>query len=156
MKPYIKVGLLVGVIGLVLNTCIAAGMGICGPLFSLLAGAAAGYFTAAREKAATKGDGARLGLISGGIAGALIVVGQVLGGIGSLVLVQASGMKLPFGTVPAMADGSQSAIYYLSGVGTALCFGIIGMALAALVGAGVAYLTTSAQPQPPDLTIPPA
>ena len=153
MKPYIKVGLLVGAIGLVLNICIAAAMGVCGPLVSLLAGAAAGYFTAAREKAATKADGARLGLISGGIAGALIVVGQILGGIASLALVQAGGMKLPFGTVPDLANGPQSAVYYISGLGTAMCFGIVGMVLAALVAAGVAYLTTSPQPQPPGLSV---
>jgi hypothetical protein len=53
-----------------LNTCVGAWFGISGPLFSLVAGAAAGYFTAAREKAAAKGNNVRLGVISGGIAGA--------------------------------------------------------------------------------------
>lgn len=65
-------------------------------------------------------------------------------------------MKLPFGSASALSDSFESAVYYLSGVSQALCFGLVGMMLAALAGAGVAYLTTSPQPHSPDLTNPPA
>lgn len=148
MQPKVKVGLLVGVIGLVLNVCVAGAFGICGPAVSLIAGALAGFFTARQEHPATKGAGAQSGAISALIAGALVLVGQVFGAVGALALVQFSGIKLAFGQVPPpSASPSVQAIYYLSGLGTGLCFGLVGLVMAAMAGAGTGYLGTSDQPQ---------
>ena len=105
MQPRIKMGLTVGAIGLALNICIAGFMGICGPLVSLFAGGAAGFFAAQQEKLPTKNDGAKAGAIAGGMA-----------------------------------------IYYASGIGTGLCFGIFGALLAAGTGAGTGYMATPDQP----------
>ena len=144
MQPRVKLGLIVGAIGAVLNICVAGFVGLCGPLVSLLAGAAAGYFTAQQEKLGVKADGARAGATAGAIAGGLIILGQIIGGVGALAYMQASGTQLPFGTVPSGTDGaSVQLLYYLSGAGSAFCFGIFGTLLAAGAGAGVGYLVTT-------------
>jgi len=143
MKPFIKFGLIAGSIGLVLNVCVSAAMGICGPFTSFLAGAAAGFLTAREEKAVTKGNGARSGAIAGAIAGALVLVGQLLGTVASLAFVQYSGLTPIVGSIPGLsADVSMQAIYYLSGLGTGLCFGMMGVVTAALSGAAAGYLGT--------------
>ncbi len=149
MKPSIKIGMLAGVIGLVLNVCVSAAAGICGPAVSLVAGALAGYFAARQEKPATKGDGARSGATAGAITGLLITVGQIIGAIGALAYMQYSGSSLPFGTIPSRsADASLQIIYYLTGAGTGICFGLVGTVLAALAGAGAGYLGTPDQAPP--------
>ncbi len=143
MKPSIKFGLIIGVIGLVLNACVSTAFGICGPIMSLIAGAVSGFLTAQQVKAATKSDGARAGVIAGLVTGALVFVGQLIGAIGALVLIQNTGMNLPFGHVPVPAAGaSEQIVYYLGGLGTGACFGVVGIALSALAGAGAAYLST--------------
>ena len=146
MQPRIKMGLVVGAIGLAINVCVAGFVGLCGPIVSLLAGGVAGFLAAQQEKLPTKSEGAKAGAISGGIAGALVIIGQVLGGIAALAFMQASGMQFPFGQIPTTADSSGMLVYYASGVGTGLCFGIIGAVLAAAVGAGAGYMATPEQP----------
>lgn len=143
MKPRIKYGLIVGIIGLVLNVCVSAAMGLCGPVMALLAGAVAGFLAAQGEKASSQAYGARLGAVAGGIAGALTSVGQLLGSMGALALFQRSGIGLPFGTIPSpSADVSQQLMYYIAGLGVGICFGLAGVFLAALGGAGAGYLGT--------------
>jgi hypothetical protein len=150
MQPRIKVGLLVGAIGLILNICVSGAIGLCGPAVSLVGGALAGFFTAKQENPASKGEGARAGAISGAIAGALILIGQIIAAVGALALFQFGGMKIPFSAAPSIsADVSTQILYYASGVGTGVCFGLIGTVLAALVGAGTGYLGTPDRPQVP-------
>ena len=69
MQPRMRMGLIVGVIGLALNVCVSGFIGLCGPLVSLIAGAVAGFFAAQQEKLGTKGEGARAGAIAGAVAG---------------------------------------------------------------------------------------
>lgn len=150
MKPRVKMGLAVGAVGLALNVCVAALMGICGPAVSLAAGAVAGYLAVQQEKPTIKGEGAKIGAIAGVIAGALVIVGQIIGGVGALAFLQYSGMQFNFGTVPQpSSDPSFQAIYYLSGMGTAFCFGLVGALLAAGAGAGTGYAVTQEQPAMP-------
>lgn len=147
MKPRFRFGLIVGLIGLVLNICVASFIGFCGPLTALLAGAVAGFLAAQQEKAETKGNGARLGAVAGGIAGALVLIGQMLGGVGALALFQFTDIPIPFGTAPApSADAAQQILYYTAGLTTGLCFGLVGAALAAGAGAAAGYLGTPDQP----------
>jgi hypothetical protein len=148
MQPRIKMGLAVGAIGLALNICVSGFMGICGPLVSLLAGGAAGYLAAQQEKLSTKNDGAKAGAIAGGIAGVLVIVGQVIGAIAALAILQATGMQLPFGQMPSSSNPSEMLIFYASGIGTGLCFGIVGAVLAAGAGAGAGYMGTPDQLPP--------
>src|SRR5262249_30651211 len=129
-----------------LNICVAGFIGFCGPLLSLLAGAAAGFFAAQQEKPLTKNEGARIGVTAGGIAGGLIILGQVIGGVGAVFFMQCRGMQVPVGQIPSTSsDPSTQLVFYAGGIGTALCFGIIGALLAAGAGAGAGYLATSEQ-----------
>jgi len=155
MQPRTRVGLIVGVIGLVLNICVAGFMGICGPFLSLIAGGIAGFFAVRQEKPLTKNEGTRTGATAGGITGGVIILGQVLGGIGALIYMQSSGMPTIFGQVPNVSSDPATQIgFYAGGLGTALCFGIVGALLAAGAGAGAGYLATSDQPlMPPSQNI---
>lgn len=149
MQPRTRIGLIVGVIGLVLNICVAGFIGFCGPFLSLIAGGIAGFLAAQQEKPFSKNEGARVGATAGGIAGGLIILGQVLGGIGALIYMQSSGAPTPFGQLPDMGDPATQIGFYAGGIGTALCFGVIGALLAAGAGAGAGYLATSDQPAAP-------
>jgi hypothetical protein len=147
MQPRIKMGLAVGAVGLVLNICVSGFVGFCGPLVSLIAGGAAGFFAAQQEKLPAKSDGAKAGATAGGIAGALVIIGQLIGGMAALAYMQMSGAQIPFGEVPtANSDPALMVGYYLGGIGTGLCFGIVGAVLAAGVGAGAGYMATQEQP----------
>ena len=144
MKPRTKIGLIVGIIGLVLNVCVAGFVGICGPVLSLIAGAVAGFFAAQQEKPPTRNDGARAGATAGGIAGGLIILGQIVGGIIALFYMQSTGLRSMFGQqLPDLASGPAAQIpFYVGGLASALCFGIVGALLAAGAGAGAGYLGT--------------
>jgi hypothetical protein len=146
MQPRIRMGLAIGAVGLVLNVCVAGFVGFCGPLVSLLAGGLAGFLAAQQEKLSTKNEGAKAGAISGGIAGGLVIIGQVIGGIAALAIMQGTGTQVPFGTIPDTSDPSGMAIFYASGIGTGLCFGVIGAILAAGAGAAAGYVATPEQP----------
>ena len=136
MQPRTKLGLIVGVIGLVLNICVAGFVGLCGPLFSLVAGGVAGFFAAQQEEGPTKVDGARAGATAGGIAGGLMILGQLIGDIGALAFLQSTGAQVPYGQIPSLSgDSTSQMIYYL-----------IGALLTAGRGAGAGYLVTSENP----------
>jgi hypothetical protein len=142
MKPRVKYGLIVGVAGMLLNVCVSAALGVCGPMMSLLAGAIAGFLTGQAEQAPERGDGARLGAISGLIAGGLMLVGQLFGGAGILAFVQFAEIPIGFGTVPQTSDLVGTASYWGIGLGVAGCFGLVGLVLSALAGAAGGYLGT--------------
>lgn len=147
MQPRIKIGLIFGITGLVLTTCFSAFMSVCGPILSLIAGGVAGYLAADQEKPTARNEAARIGAIAGGIAGGLIIVGQIVGSVGALVLVQTIGVRIPFGQVPLVASDPASQLnLYSSGIGAALCSGIVGALLAAGAGALVAYFTIPDRP----------
>jgi hypothetical protein len=136
-------GLIAGGIGLVINICISTAIGLCGPFVSLLVGAAAGFFAAQAEKAPTKNDGARLGAVSGAIAGGLVLVGQLIGSVGALVLTMSMDVQPIIGSMPESSDVAGQATFLLAGLGVGLCFGLVGVLLSALAGAGTGYLGTS-------------
>ena len=144
MQPRIKLGLIVGVIGLALNVCVSGFIGLCGPFASLFAGGIAGYFAASQEKLTTKADGAKAGAIAGGIAGAFMIIGQIIGGIIALTIQQNMG-AVPFIGAPG-SDFASQATFYLSGAATGFCFGLLGTAFAAGAGAGAGYVATPDQP----------
>lgn len=147
MAPRYRFGLLIGLVGLFLNICISGLFGLCGPFASLIAGGVAGFMTARSEQPAVKADGARAGAVSGSIAGALVLFGQLCGGLGALALLQFSGTPTFGGAAPPPdADIALQLTYYGAGFGTALCFGIFGVVLAAIAGAGAGFLATPDQP----------
>jgi hypothetical protein len=152
MQPRTKIGLIVGVIGLVLNTCVFGFLGflsLCGTIISLIAGGIAGSFTVQQEKPATKKEGARAGATAGGIAGGLIILGQVLGGLGAWLYLQASGTPIDVQVPNLPGDPGAQLGLYTGTIGTVLCFGFVSVLLAAGAGAGLGYLVTSEQPMTP-------
>jgi hypothetical protein len=154
MKTRFRIGLLVGLVGLFVNIAVAAIAGLCGPVVSLIGGAVAGYLTAQREKHITKNAGAQAGAISGAVAGALILIGQVIGAVGALMYIQQSGTQIPFGTIPPpSADMGTQLTYYLSGLVAGVCFGVVGVVVAALAGAGAGFLRTPEPGAQPASTI---
>jgi hypothetical protein len=144
MQPRIKYGLIVGGITLLLNICVSTAFGFCGPFIALLAGGAAGFLTVREAEPTTRNDGAREGAVSGGIAGAMILIGQMIASIAALTLQRSSGIQPIIGTLPGIdASGSELALFYSSGIVIGFCFGLIGIGLAALGGAGGGYLGTT-------------
>ena len=101
MKPRTRVGLIVGAIGLFLNICVSGFIGFCGPVFAMLAGGVAGFMAAQQEKLGIKGEGAKAGATAGGIAGGLMILGQLIGGVATLVYYQVAGADTLFGQVPS-------------------------------------------------------
>jgi hypothetical protein len=141
MRPRFKVAIIVGAVAFVLNIIVAGALGICGPLVALAAGAIAGLFATQREQPTSQGDGARAGAAAGVVVGGFTLVGQIVGSLVVLVLLQFAGLQLPFGsTPPPGADAAVVAAYYLSGAGVATCLGVVGLMTAALGGAGGGYL----------------
>jgi hypothetical protein len=144
MLPRVKSGLIVGVVSAILNIVISSLFGLCGPLFALLVGAGAGFWTARMEKAATRGDGAKAAAISGLIVGGCLIVSQMIAAVIALTITKASGMTPIIGTIPsANAPAAQQAIFWGAGAGAGFCFGIIDIAAAILAAAGVGALATS-------------
>ncbi len=149
MKPFVKFGLIAGAVGFLVIVPISALMGICGPGVTLIAGAIAGFLSAYYDKAATRRDGAQSGAIAGAITGGITFIGQLIGVILVLSFVQRSGMPIMFGQVPTSSSPAyEHIVYYASGIGTGLCFGVIGIVLGAIAG-GLAGAMGTRQSAPP-------
>jgi hypothetical protein len=156
MQPKFKAGLIVGAIGFFLNACISIVLGICGPFVSLVAGAVAGFFAARQGAPVSKGEGAKDGAVAGAVAGAFTLFAQVLASVAVLVLVQLTGTPTLFGNAPSVNDGSAAQLgYYVGGLGAGICFGLVGIVLAALAGASAGYLGTPEKlVEPPNFSTP--
>ncbi len=136
MKPFLKFGLIVGAIGLLVIVPVSTFMGICGPGVTLVAGAVAGFLSAYYGNVGTRKDGAQSGAFSGAIAGAITLVGQVIGAFLALALIQKSGTQISIGQIPTSSSPAYMHIaYYASGMATGFCFGLIGIVLGGLAGA---------------------
>lgn len=146
MTPKIKYGLIVGGVGLIPTIIVAALLGICGPVLALIAGAVAGLLANRQE-----GGGAKTGAVSGLLAGALILVGQLLGGIIALVYVQGVGIAQQMGVMP---DAASQAGYWVGGLGAGICFGLIDIALAAGAGAAAVAIVGPKSPAEPPVMPP--
>jgi hypothetical protein len=156
MKPFLKFGLIVGGLAMLVVIPVAALFGICVPLIAAIAGAAAGYLAVSSDKTLPKADGVKTGAMAGGISGACTLIGQVIGGVAVMVIVQVTGTKLAFGSVPsASSEPIELITYYAAGVGTVCCLGIVGLALGAGAGA-LAGLLVSRKGSTPAATPPPA
>lgn len=150
MSPRVRIGLIVGLIGAVLNTGVSALFGFCGPFATLIAGAIAGLLTARATRGALRPATTTNGAIAGVITGGLMLIGQMLGAVISLLLVLSGALGLPMGTLPS--GGAEQAGVWIGGLGVGLCFGVVGALLGAAGGAGAAYVAWQAPAT--DSTIP--
>jgi hypothetical protein len=149
MQPRIKFGLIVGGVGLFVNLCASAAVGLCGPFVALLAGALAGFLAAQQEKLPAQSAGAKVGATAGGLAGGLMIIGQSLGAVVGLALLQTTGGNPFVGSGPSTGAPVEQAAFYLSGFGAGCCMGIFGAALAAGAAAGYFATPPAAPAQPP-------
>jgi hypothetical protein len=53
-----------------------------------------------------------------------------------------AGIQPIIGTMPESSDVAGQAIFMIAGLGVGLCFGLVGVGLSALAGAGTGYLGT--------------
>ncbi len=135
MKPFLKFGLLVGVVGFFVIIPVAVVLGICGPGVTLVAGAIAGFLTAYGGRAATSREGAQSGAIAGAISGGVMLLGQLLGGMLIVAFAHVTQTPPVLGTVPSLsAPLSELIPYYSGGLVGGLCFGWVGVLLGALAG----------------------
>jgi hypothetical protein len=141
MQPSIRVGLIVGVIGLVLALIGSAFSGICGLVLPLLISGVAGYSSVQREKALSKGDGARDGAIAGAIAAGIASHARIL----AQVIVTALIENLPaFSIVSDTFNATEQIFFYVMGLTWAVFIG-------GIVGAVAGYVGTSDKPDAPPM-----
>jgi hypothetical protein len=132
--PMVKAGLILGIVMLVLGAGGSLITPICVPCIALIAGAGAGYLACVYAKPATSGGTAKVGAGAGTISGAGALIGQVIGGILNAVIVGPEGavaVAEAWG-LPVSPDPN---IYYVSFIGSGLCFGILDVLLMAGLGA---------------------
>ena len=143
MKPFLKYGLIVGAISLIVIIPLSVIMGICGPVVSVIGGAVAGFLTAHYGNISVKNTGAKQGALAGLVAGAFTFVGQIVGGILALILIQATEASVLIGEAPTFnSPASEQMLFFVGGIGAGSCFGLIGLGVAAGFGALAGYFGT--------------
>ena len=142
MTAKVRWGLIAGLVGLFINTLASLVFPFCGPIASFGIGIIAGFFVSQQEPATTKGEGAQDGAITGLIAGAFILLGQIIGAATNLAIAQTEQYGLIFGPLPDLSSPEGQAIYWLIGIGVGLCFGLVDMFACVLGSALVGYFRT--------------
>ena len=145
MKPKVRWGLIVGLMGMVANVLVSFVLGLCGPLVALVVGAIAGAAAVGQVRPTERRQAAEEGGAAGAIAGLVVALGQVIGGLIALRSVLSGAIPLPFDLLPE-GDPSATYAYWVGGVGSGLCLGFVGLILAALAGAAAGYVLTAAKP----------
>lgn len=133
----LKSGLIVGAVTLVVTIGASFLSGLCGPCVALIAGLAAGFLAGVFDKPLDNGGSAKSGAGAGAIGGAGALIGQLIGGIGVVLVVgpdQAAKMMRQFG-MRMSTDTSGVAGYYTGALGAGCCFGLVDVALMAGLGA---------------------
>lgn len=125
-----RIGLVIGIFGLVLNGLVSGFSGIAGTLLALLAGGIAGFFAARKGSVLSKREGARAGALAGGVAGGVVLIGQMLGAMARLF------------SLFSAEKASTQILYVLFGAGITFLLGAILILLAAGIGATVGYFVT--------------
>ncbi|MEM8530026.1 MAG: hypothetical protein AAGF95_04235 [Chloroflexota bacterium] len=134
MQPSIKNGLIVGGIGFFITLVVSSIIGVCGPFIMLAGGAIAGLLTARATTYATQGACVKNSAISGAVAGMLMLFGQIIAAMLSLVILQATNTPPPFGSLP-QSDAEQIG-FWIGGLISGFCIGGFGVLLGAGAGAG--------------------
>lgn len=138
MLPRVRWGLIVGAGVLLLNVGVSLALGCCGPLVSLIGGALAAFLAVRDEGISVRKEASSVGAIAGVVAGGVGFVGQMIGGLIALAIGASNPQYLEmFGM---QGTGSEMAGYWAGGIGAGVCFGLIGVGLAAGAGALTAYL----------------
>jgi MFS family permease len=137
----IKAGLILGAVMLVLGVGGSLISPICVPCLAVVAGIGAGYLAAVFDKPLTSGGAAKSGAVAGAIGGAGALLGQIIGGILNAIIVGPQGAMdvLERLGLPVSYDPN---LYYVSFIGSGVCFGVLDIVLMAGLGAlgGILWL----------------
>lgn len=144
MTAKVRWGVIIGIVGLFVNTIASLIFAFCGPIVSFGIGLVAGFIVSQNEPAPTRGEGAQQGALTGLIAGAFILLGQIIGAIGNLVFAQMVEYEPIFGTLPDLSSPEGQAFYWLIGIGVGVCFGLVDTLACVLGGALIGYARTPA------------
>lgn len=139
MKPSIRVGLIVGVIGLVLVVVGSAFSGLCALILPLLINGIAGYSSVQSEKATSKGNGTREGAIAGAISGGIVSHAQILIQVILSALINNAPGYSGFYIAPDSFNTTERIFFYLIGLFWAIFVG-------GIVGGIAGYLGTPGKP----------
>jgi hypothetical protein len=142
MTAKVRWGVIIGIVGFFVNTIASLIFAFCGPIVSLGIGLIAGFIVSHKEPARTRGEGAQQGALTGLIAGAFILLGQIIGAIGNLVFAQMVEYEPIFGTLPELSSPEGQAFYWLIGIGVGVCFGLVDTLACVLGGALIGYART--------------
>ena len=132
-----RVGLVIGIAGLILNGLVSGFSGITGPVIAIMAGILSGLIVNRSKRPSSKKDAARTGALAGGTSGCVVILGQVIGGIVAVFSLNSSESIIT------------QAFMGIFSIGIALFFG----GIIALFAAGVGAVTGSlfANPVSPDM-----
>lgn len=123
MQPRIKMGLIVGVVGLVLNVCVLPdSSGSADHLHPCWLEDWQGSSPQIRKNKQPRPMEPEQEPSQAALRAPLMIIGQMIGGVIALVLMQTSGTQLPFGTIPTGDDPSMIGNFLSTGLGTGLCF----------------------------------
>ncbi len=142
MNAKVRYGLLVGGVGAFVNLGVSTLLGFCGPITTLIAGGLAGWLTIRKLSGVTRAEGAAQGAMAGAVAGSLMLIGQVLGAIGALLIMQAMAIDPAVERMPT--SNIEQVSFWIGGLGVGVCFGVIGLVLGSGAGAATAALGWSA------------
>lgn len=142
-------GVIVGLVGMLMNLVVSFVSGVCGPVVTLVAGAIAGFFAARWEGPGPRARSAQAGAIAGLLAGTLMLISQMLAAVAEVLVLQSAefqflqAMFTPGlgGTIPSNPTAETQSGILVGALATGGCFGLIGMILAALAGAATGYLS---------------
>lgn len=141
MKRRVRIGLIVGAIAFPITIIVAAFLGVCAPFVALIGGAAVGFLASQSDEPPSRREGLRFGVTGGLIVGAVMLAAQIIGTLGALIVFQVSGLTPLAGSIPPpSAEPSVQLVYYLSGIGTGACIGLLDIVAAAGGGAAGGYL----------------
>ncbi len=130
----VKSGLIVGGISVILNLGIALFFPACSICVGILMGLLVGYLAGVFDLPLTSGDCARSGVGAGGIAGAIGLLGNLIGGVINAAVLSPSGNQMIndlLGLPP-----SDPATIWGGQLGVACCIGLVNVVLMMGLGAG--------------------
>lgn len=142
MTARVRWGMIVGIVGMFVNTFASLVVALSGPILSFLFGIIAGFVVSRKEPATSKGKGAQQGAATGLIAGGLIFLGQLIGAVANLIYAQMPEYESLFGPFPTLTTPQGQTTYWLIGIGIGVLFGLIDTLACVLGGSIIGHLLT--------------
>ncbi len=132
----VKSGIIIGIVGfvLVLGSAVIFSP-LCAPCWGLILGLAAGYLAGVFEKPTVNANVIKRGAIAGAIAGGLVLVGALIGGIINASLLNPSDLRQIYEWLGVSGYSLDQTTIWAGQLGSAICGGLLNVALMAGMGA---------------------